>query len=46
MEILKIPITALSMPENISGIEPKELKIKWILVINHLNNKDYGTIKS
>lgn len=34
MEKQKIPITALSMPENVLGIESKQLKDRMIVVNN------------
>ncbi len=34
----KIPITALSMPENIPGIEYKWLRNRWMLSFNNNNS--------
>ena len=31
----KIPITALSMPENIPGIEYKWLRNRWMFIFNN-----------
>lgn len=39
MEKMKIPITAPSMPKNITGIEYKELRDRGIIVLNLKNKK-------